>query len=233
MRITIHSSLARAAGLFILTAAFTHPARAQKPNANVVVVNSAPIPVSGTVQAQQSGPWSFNLTGTPAVTITGTPAVTLTGTPAVTLAGTPVVTLAPTSAPLPVSVTLPVQAFTIPPTYLTLTFQGSSLLAPDPSGTRYAITSVVVSNPTSVPLELNVRAVAAGVISGGCLIVANATAVADGPKLTVQPSSTGTLTYPVPFVTAAVTGSPVCLTASGNTASPGTSWSIVGYKILP
>lgn len=182
-------------------------AQVNKPSTPVTVVNTTPVPVSGTVQAQQAGTWVVGLSGSPTVT------------------------LSPTAGPLPVVKVLPSTAFTIPPTPLALAPDGSATQTPDPAGTRYAITSVVVSNPTA---NLAVLTVTAYAFPGGanCGNVFNAVASAPGPKLTVPPNSTGSLSFPQPYVTEAVSGGSVCLTGGGDNGI-GTTFSIVGYKILP
>lgn len=50
--------------------------------------------------------------------------------------------------PVPVSPALPPDAFSIPPTLVYSGETGSNDMAIDPSGTRYAISSFTVSNPT-------------------------------------------------------------------------------------
>ena len=178
-----------------------------KPSTPVTIVSPNPVPVAGTVQAQQSGTWTVGLSGTPTVT------------------------LSPTGVPLPVVKVLPSAAFTIPPTPLALTPSGSVNQTPDPSGTRYAITSVVVSNPTANMAVLTLTAFSFPG-SANCAILFNAIASAPGPKLTVPANSSGSLTFPQPYVTDAVTGGSVCL-AGGGSNGIGTTWSVVGYKILP
>jgi len=125
---------------------------------------------------------------------------------------------------------LPANAFTHPPSQVFLVPSGAAV-PPDPSGTRYAISAFVVSNPTSVETEVTLRA-KAGTTSASCSFLFNEVANANGPKMTVQPHSTGSLTFPVPYVTDAVAGPQVCLTAAGNNTT-GMNWSAVGYKILP
>jgi hypothetical protein len=178
-----------------------------KPSTPVTIVSPVPVPVSGTVQAQQAGNWTVGLSGTPTVT------------------------LSPTGAPLPVVKVLPSTAFTIPPVPLALSASGSPNQTPDPPGTRYAITSVNVSNPTANMAVLTLTAYSfAG--AANCGFIFNVINSAPGPKLTVAPNSSGSLTFPQPYVTDAVTGGPVCLTGAGSNGL-GTTWSVVGYKILP
>src|SRR6516225_4594310 len=70
--------------------------------------------------------------------------------------------------PLPVPVTgtlsvtpvLPARSFTIPPTPIFGSQGGSTSQTPDPSGTRYAITSVTVTNNNTVTDDVQLLATA-------------------------------------------------------------------------
>jgi hypothetical protein len=142
----------------------------------------------------------------------------------------------PASAPVPIAGVvgaiplLPANAFTIPPTQPSLSFAGS-VTPPDPSGTRYAISSVTVTNPTGASGVLIVRAEATAV-TANCRFIFNEVASADGPTIYVPAQSTVQVTFPQPYVTAAISGPQVCL-AAGGFGTVGATWSAVGYKILP
>lgn len=190
------------AGISALGLMAPRDAKGDKPSTDVSIVSPLPLPVTGTVQAQQNGNWSVGILGTPTVKIDNSGS------------------------------TLPAHAFTIPPRQLSISSAGDVGSTPDPSGTRYAITSVVVSNPTGSAGEVTLSAVAFAFNATNCGFVANAVATAPGPKLTVQANNTTTITFPQPFVTAPVAGPQVCLLAGG-VGFVGMTWSAVGYKILP
>ena len=182
------------------------PAMADKSATDVAIVSPLPLPVAGTVNAQQSGNWSVSLVGTPTVSV-----------------GT-------SGNPLPVLLSLPSTAFTIPPQQVSLVVAGSATQPPDPSGTRYAITSVTLSNNTDSNGELRIFAIAFSANVATCGFVANEVARADGPVLTAPPHTTTNLTFPQPYVTAPVSGPHACLTAGG-AGFLGMNWSVVGYKL--
>jgi hypothetical protein len=139
----------------------------------------------------------------------------------------------PPASPVPVTVISPANQFSLSPVQLTLTYQGA-FAAPDPSGTRYAITSVTVSNPLVTHVNVAFRAYAVEYASPTCRNMANAQNFSDGPEITVSPFSTTHITFSQPFITGAVTGTFVCLAAVGlNTAQTGMKWSAVGYKLNP
>ena len=165
--------------------------------------------ISGSVAATQSGPWNVGITGTPTVNINNT------------------------VNPFRVLITSPANAFSTSPQQVVLGRGGDPNLTPDPSGTRYAISSFTVSNPTSITSEIHMSADAVNSSPTNCgLSPINVVADAQGPRLTVGAQSTGALTFPQPFITAPVSGLAVCLMADGNNLS-GMTWSAVGYKILP
>jgi hypothetical protein len=134
--------------------------------------------------------------------------------------------------PVPVNIVPVAEQFTIPPKQLTAVLAGASV-APDPSGTRYAITSITVSNPTDQPATLVTRSVAVeGVGADGCTFVFNGQDTTDGPEVEVPAHDTVHIAFAQPFVTAPVTGANVCFVAGGD-GYVGVKWSAVGYKILP
>lgn len=137
--------------------------------------------------------------------------------------------------PIPVTVTSTNQGgepFTIAPKQVALVVAGGPL-APDPSGTRYAITALTGVNPTAEPVSIYMRAVAVGGFSPDCRFVFNQQDTTDGPEIRIPANDTVHITFPQPFVTAAVTGTYVCLVANGNPSYIGVKWSAVGYKMLP
>jgi hypothetical protein len=144
----------------------------------------------------------------------------------------------PESAPIPVAGVvgaiplLPTTAFTIPPQQLSIALAGSSTQPVDPSGTRYAISSITVTNPTPNSSEVVLVAIAFNFSTTDCGFLANEVARAAAPKIAVPPQATVQLTFPQPYVTAAVAGPHVCLSAGGG-GYTGMTWSAVGYKILP
>ena len=153
------------------------------------------------------------------------------GQPVPVTAPVPIAVTAP--APLPVSIVSNRQSFTFPPVAGTLTTQGPNAPA-DPSGTQYAITSVTVTNTAGVAQQLVMRAVAGEVSSsGGCRLPFNVVQTAPGPLVVVPANSTVHLSFPEPFVTAAVNGTAVCLAAHADPAIINVTWSAVGYKIVP
>ena len=159
-------------------------------------------------------------------------------------AGGPTVTIDQAQLPLPVNInntanplhvliTSPANAFSTPPQQVVLGRGGDPSLTPDPSGTRYAISSFTVSNPTGITSEIHMSAVAVNGSPTNCFLSPiNVVAEAQGPRLTVAAQSTATLTFPQPFITAPVSGLSVCLMVGGNNLN-GMTWSAVGYKILP
>ena len=133
--------------------------------------------------------------------------------------------------PVPVTVVDPVHGFSNAPAQVFLVPAGADVPA-DPSGTRYAITSLTLSNPATIVATFSIRAIASSASLTSCQFVFNATETAAGPTLVAGPQSTTHITFPQPFVTAPVTGQSVCLAGGGNNTT-GTTWSAVGYKILP
>jgi hypothetical protein len=129
------------------------------------------------------------------------------------------------------TVASPSYAFSFPPKQISLVPAGN-LVAPDPSKTRYAITSFTVSNGTTQVATAHLTAFASSASLTNCGFIFNTVASAAGPEVTVPPNSTVSLTFPTPFVTNAVSGKDVCLAASGNAFIPQT-WSVTGYKLLP
>ena len=153
------------------------------------------------------------------------------GQPVPVTAPVPIAVTAP--APLPVSIVSNRQSFTFPPVAGTLTTQGPNAPA-DPSGTQYAITSVTVTNTSTSPQTLTMRAVAGEVAAGsGCRLPFNVVQTAPGPVVVVPATGTVHLSFPEPFVTAAVTGTAVCLAAHADPATINLTWSAVGYRIVP
>lgn len=135
--------------------------------------------------------------------------------------------------PIPVSVLSAGVPFTLPPIQLSLALAGGEV-APDPSGTQYAITSLTVVNPSSSVVSIVLRATATeGASNNSCRFVFNQQAAAAGPELVVPPHGTGHVTFPQPYITAPVAGTYVCLVAGGDPAVIGVKWSAVGYKIIP
>lgn len=126
-------------------------------------------------------------------------------------------------------------AFTIPPTVASLSPQGSPTQTGDPPGTRYAITSLIATNASTLQAQTVKMEVKSGSVSGSCQLIFNVVDTKPGPIAVVPAGATVHLSYTQPFITEATTsGSTVCLVASGNpTAYVGLSWSAVGYKILP
>ena len=91
-----------------------------------------------------------------------------------------------------------------------------------------------MTNPTASSGLISISAVAFNFPASSCgNSVVNIVARGAGPKLFVPATATIQLTFPQPFVTAAVTGPQVCLVASGFAPVGGISWSAVGHKILP
>ena len=145
----------------------------------------------------------------------------------------------PTTAPVPVQGVvgaiplLPTNAFSIPPTQPSLAASGSSSQKPDPSGTRYAISSITVTNTTTGAGLITFRAYGSQLAIGGtCAGVVNAVSHSDGPVIWVPANATVHIAFPQPFITEPATGPNVCMTAGGFGFESST-WSMVGYKILP
>jgi type IV secretory pathway protease TraF len=134
----------------------------------------------------------------------------------------------------PVSTTpvSPGEPFTIAPKQATQVVAGGPI-APDPSGTRYAITSLTGVNTSAEPVTILTRAVAVGGVQPDCRFVFNQEDTTDGPEIRIPANDTVHIAFPQPFVTAAVTGTEVCLVAAGNPSYIGIKWSVTGYKILP
>jgi hypothetical protein len=124
-------------------------------------------------------------------------------------------------SPLPVPVTgtlsvtpvLPALTFTISPSQIFGAPSGSTSQTPDPSGTRYAITSVTVTNNSAATGDVQLGAEAFSSVASNCQGIVNETAHADGPRLTAGAHATASLTFPIPYITSAVRaiGSPTGL----------------------
>jgi hypothetical protein len=126
----------------------------------------------------------------------------------------------------------PGNQFSLPPAQLSLSPAGSVLVNPDPSGTRYLISSFTVTNPTAQTITVFLNSYGVQFASNGCAAITNQVSMAKGPSVTVGPNTTGSLTFPQPFVIKFVTGPKVCL-AAGGAGFAGNTWSAVGYKLLP
>ncbi len=110
--------------------------------------------------------------------------------------------------------------------------QGSWAMTPDPVGTRYALTSVTVTNTLNVvqTVFFQVRPGNFGNTCGNS--VPSTFDLAIGPVVVVPAAGTVHLQFPQPFITNAISSGPaVCLTAAAT--EPGATWSVVGYKLLP
>lgn len=138
--------------------------------------------------------------------------------------------------PIPVSV-VPNSAastqFSLIPKQVSLALAGGDV-APGPSGTRFAISSVTISNPTSGHSTVFVRAIAAAAAAdNNCRLVSNQQDSADALEIVAAPNSTTHLAFPQPFITHAVAGTYVCLVVAATPASVGIKWGAVGSSILP
>ena len=192
----------------------------------------------GGISAVQASPSA----GPPAqpVTVTNTP-LPVQGN--VSVVNTPTVNVGNQSLPVTgtVSIAIPATGFSTPPFptgfggFGTDTVKvGSPTERPDPSGTRYAITSVTIINPNNAIDRAQLQAAAYNSFSTTCASpLGTAIAIANGPEVVVPPSSTVQLTFPQPFITAAVAGPGVCLVAAANPGFQGLLWSAVGYRLLP
>lgn len=132
--------------------------------------------------------------------------------------------------PVPVTVIEEGSPFTIAPVQVALALQGG-FVPIDPSGTRYAISSVTVSNATGTASTVSFYAVAFSSLGANCRLPANAVEQTDGPVVVVGPYSTAHIAFPEPFITAAVNGPGVCLVAGGSPAQIPITWSAVGRRV--
>jgi hypothetical protein len=130
--------------------------------------------------------------------------------------------------PIPVMLSIPATAFTYQSQPNIVSTSGMDVPADGP-GTRYAITSVVVSNHDPVAKDVQFFAVGFAVDLGGCRVPANEVARTPALRVSLQPETTVVLTFPIPYITATVAGPKVCMVAF----TGGATWSMVGYKILP
>jgi hypothetical protein len=142
--------------------------------------------------------------------------------------------------PVPVNVVGPVtitptsagQPFTTQPVQISVALAGA-FVPPDPSGTKYAITSVTVSNSSTTMNTAVLFAIAVeNATNNSCRFLSNEVERAAGPRVSVPPGNTVHITFPQPYITQAVSGPNVCLAAAGE-GSVGVTWSAVGFKILP
>jgi hypothetical protein len=133
---------------------------------------------------------------------------------------------------LKVQAATPSTQFSIPPTPLWVGTAGPYELKPDPSGTRYVISSFTVDNQSNQVTTARLGAFGVDTATSGCRFTTGGWDAKYGPSLTVQPGTTGTLTFPQPFVIAAVKYPKVCLEVTGE-GVPATTWTAVGYKVLP
>jgi hypothetical protein len=178
---------------------------------DVRLISPVPLPVTGTV----------GVTG--AVNVSAISPLPVTGT--VGISG-PVNLSA--SGPVPVFPGLPPRAFTIPPTQSIIAVTGSST-TPDPSGTRYALTTIVVANSSNASSDLSFSA--HGTNFGNCNISTDHPSFSPGPAISIGPHSTQTISFPEPYVTAPVTATGVCLMVSSPQGNGLVTWSVVGYKL--
>src|SRR5262249_22901874 len=121
---------------------------------------------------------------------------------------------------------LPYNSFSIPPEQATIPLHGGDI-KPDPSGTRYAISSFTVNNPTASIATFRLFSVDSNFAFSNCKNVVNGIDSAPGPEMTIPPNSTTQLTFPTPFIISSVTGQRVCLTGGGN-GFLNMKWSAVG-----
>jgi len=128
---------------------------------------------------------------------------------------------------------LPAHSFSLPPTQVYNAVDGSPSVKPDPPGTRYAITSVTVVNPTPTS-TFTVQIVALGFSYPvtNCGSPSDDVEQSDGPTIVAPPNSTTHLTFPEPFLTRTVAGPEVCLASTGM-VNYGVTWSAVGWKAIP
>jgi len=180
-----------------------------EPGINVNIVNPLPVPISGSI----SVPGGVTVSGSVTVNNPATSPVQVTGD-------------------VDANVVLPATAFSYPPKQLSIAAAGAAGVAPDPSGTRFAITSVTITNGSAFEFEAVIQAFGLDATNTDCGLAHNSVSSSPGPRLFVPAKSTVHVAYPQPFVTAAVTGPKVCLLVSGSGIEPST-WSIVGYRILP
>src|SRR5262245_3807560 len=155
--------------------------------------------------------------------------------------GPPPVTINNTTAnPVPVNglvgavLLLPQNAFSLVPTQPVTSFSGTDV-EPDPVGTRYAISSITVTNPTAGDGTMSILAQAASITVTTCRFSSfGAAGAGSGPQIYVPAKTTIQITFPQPYVTAPVTatGNQICLVAGGF-GFVGATWSAVGYKLLP
>jgi hypothetical protein len=125
---------------------------------------------------------------------------------------------------------LPFNWFSYPPQQASIASAGSTGVKPDPSGTRYAITSFTVNNPSASLATIRLTAFASNSAWTDCGVLFNVDDSAPGPEMTIAPSSTVELTFPTPFIIKRVIGTNVCLGAGGN-GFAGLKWSAVGYRL--
>jgi hypothetical protein len=132
---------------------------------------------------------------------------------------------------------IPAREFSIPPTYGGTSGRGSSDQAPDPAGTRYAITSfTVVTEPSSRTAAVEI-ALGVGGFNGpapaNCGVSQPLSSSFGGPVLVVPGQDTRTISFPQAFVTPAVSGEHVCLMTFLSNTGDNTpiKWSAVGYRL--
>jgi hypothetical protein len=172
-----------------------------------VTVTNTPLPVQGTVNVG-------NLPTTQAVTVTGTPNVNVVNTPTVQINGT-----------VQTQTGIPATAFS----KIVLVNGPVVLSGPNPAGTRYAITSLTVTNDglTSIP--------GTGLLQGvygsttDCSLFTSAISPSAGPQAVVAPNTTVHLSFPQPFVIIPKAGANSCLVASNIAGGASVIITVVGF----
>jgi hypothetical protein len=119
-----------------------------------------------------------------------------------------------------------------PPQQSAAISRGNATVQPDPSGTRYAITSFTVNNAAASTVTVRLAAFAQNSAPANCSSVTVPDDSAAGPEVTVAAGTTVEVTFPTPFITPKVSGTSVWLAGGGNGLA-GVKWSAAGYRLAP
>ncbi len=110
----------------------------------------------------------------------------------------------------------------VPKNAFSIFSQGPVLLAPDPAGPSYAITSLTVTNGASTLATTQLSALFG---TPDCGV---AQSFSSGPIVRVPPGQTVHLVFPQPFILSARPGLNSCLRV--DTPAPPVEFSVVGFK---
>jgi hypothetical protein len=105
---------------------------------------------------------------------------------------------------------------------------GENVIALDPAGTSYAITSLTISNPTENSIGLGGVSGNFGDTNDCQSFLGQPPAIAPGPIISIPAGQTVHLSFPQPFVISPEPGRTSCLVTTGG--GQNANYTVVGYR---